>query len=238
MILVSNYTTVLDQLFYIYRVPVPRFSKKGNHLVKECQKLLELITAVTKLSPNQPSRFDDVTPTEDQDTSEFASVCRAIRAKLKSLQNYTLSLITSIFCHVFTITSEPLENLTKVYDCFQRNPKLDFRPRLQSALTTFQSHVEDISQVARLIQISCANPNIYRDFRPCLSNFSSVNSQIVTLCAAGSANSDYESELKDEDFMSDLQEEWMTTFKALLKCCALSLNLTHFTTEVENDIIR
>ena len=208
--------------------------------MKECQKLLEMTSLVVRLSPAQQDSVLDSTDSyvtsHYDDSSEFGSVCRALRGKLKGLESCTFSLVTSLFCHIFTIKSEPLQNLAKVYENFRRNPKNDFETRLQSALAAFQVHSDDLVQISNIIKSCCSRPDVYRDFRPSISNFSSITKQIFTLCSLDSANTEHENE--DKDLLSALLEEWTDTLQSLLRCCTLSLDLPQLTNEVETDISR
>ena len=228
-----------DVLFTSDICRFPIFSKKENHLVKECQKLLELTSVVVRLCPAHADHLNSSDPSQAaafDDSSEFGSVCRALRGKLKSIRNCTFSLVTSLFCHIFTIKSEPLDNLSKVYELFRRNPNEDFQSRLQSALCAFQLHAEDIGQISNIVKICCSDSNIYRDFRPCISNFSSVTKQIFTLCSNDSANMELENE--QEDLMVALAEEWTELLQSLLRSSTLSLDLPQLTNEVEASISR
>ena len=218
-------------MFCVFRVA--KFTKKSNRLVEECQKLLELVSIVVRLASNFHSPYNsniELLPSS-KELSEYGSVCRAVRGKLKNIESRTNALLVSLFCHVFTVTNEPLTSLSKA---FVQDPKLHVALRLENALEAFQMHGEDILQVANVLFICCSDPHIYRDFQPSIDRFSSTTKRIVTV----SQKVDFDGNNRKQEFPSNLAENWLEALNALTRCCVLSLDLTQLTSEVENDISR
>ena len=184
-----------------------------------------------------PSHNGDASPMNVETSSEYDSVCRAVRGKLKNIANCVDSLVSALFSYTFTITDQPLKSLLSAFEPSVRNPTPSTLTRRDSAVATFHSHANDVVQIGRFIEILCSDPDLYSGFDPCLSHLASVSSQIAQVCSKGN-ESGFETAEEKLEHLQKLAGEWFETFHDLLRSCVLSLDLAVLTDTVEKSIIR
>ncbi|CAK8693886.1 unnamed protein product [Clavelina lepadiformis] len=212
----------------------PMMSKKSKLLVKECQKLVDLTCDVTKTCPqHRPSK-----PIDKDDGSEYGSVCRVVRAKLKTLTKLTVTIVLALFSHMFTITNEPLSELLRIYSLVGEKNVANFLPKLKSTLEVFQTYCNDMQDTSKFISMLASDANSYTNLLTIASNANGLSTQIIEYFLFVMSNlDDNDSTSFKKENVKILTDSWLGLLQNLIHGCSSCLDVGQLVACIENEIV-
>jgi len=222
-----------DVLSFI-RFSSPSTSRRADALIKQCRKLIELACVVSRLSgAARQSPLVDELASSAEDSSEFGSICRVARGKVRSLAKAITSAVTTLLADMFTITTEPAESLVKVYEQCRRSPRDAAASFKRDACrVTFAAHCRAAIAAARFAAMCGDDAEALAQMTLCSGQFENLTRGLRDFAFPD------EDGAGDEGDLGQLRRDWEASLRDLIKFCAESVGLDQIAGHIEAEISR
>ena len=212
----------------------PSTSRRADALIKQCRKLIELACVVSRLSgAARQSPLVDELASSAEDSSEFGSICRVARGKVRSLAKAITSAVTTLLADMFTITTEPAESLVKVYEQCRRSPRDAAASFKRDACrVTFAAHCRAAIAAARFAAMCGDDAEALAQMTLCSGQFENLTRGLRDFAFPD------EDGAGDEGDLGQLRRDWEASLRDLIKFCAESVGLDQIAGHIEAAISR